>query len=135
MLIVTLSGNPIVTPPAEADTVTSSAVPSRLVTPPPIPATVVTMEALELPSKDTLPVTSPVNVMVRGVVRAAAVPVVLALIVAGRLRVTAPAEAETVTSSEVPDRLVTPVLVIVKAAVSDPEPAMSIPVPATAVAT
>ena len=46
--------------------------------------------------------------MVRVVVRAAAVPVVLALMVAGRLRVTAPTEAETVISSAVPARLVTP---------------------------
>ena len=69
---------------------------------------VATIDALALPSKDTLPVTSPVSAMVRGVVRAAAVPVVLALIVVGRLRVTAPAEAETVTSSAVPSRLVTP---------------------------
>ena len=96
---------------------------------------VATIDALALPSKDTLPVTSPVSAMVRGVVRAAAVPVVLALMVAGRLRVTDPAEAETVTSSAVPARLVTPVLVIVKSAVSEPEPAMSIPVPAAAVAT
>ena len=96
---------------------------------------VATIDALALPSKDTLPVTSPVSAMVRGVVRAAAVPVVLALIVVGRLRVTAPAEAETVTSSAVPARLVTPVLVIVKEAVSDPDPEMSIPVPAAAVAT
>ena len=69
---------------------------------------VATIDALALPSKDTLPVTSPVSSMVRGVVRAAAVPVVLALIVAGRLSVTAPAEAETVISSAVPSRLVTP---------------------------
>ena len=73
--------------------------------------------------------------MVRGVVRAAAVPVVLALIVAGRLRVTAPADAETVTSSAVPARLVTPVLVMVRAAVSEPEPETSMPDPAAAVAT
>ena len=71
-------------------------------------AIVVAIDALELPSKETVPVTSPVSSMVRGVVRAAAVPVVLALIVAGRLRVTAPADAETVTSSAVPARLVTP---------------------------
>jgi hypothetical protein len=56
-------------------------------------------------------------------------------IVDGKLRVTAPAEAETVTSSAVPAKLVTPVLVIVKAAVSDPEPETSIPDPAAAVAT
>ena len=98
-------------------------------------AMVVAIDALALPSKDMVPVTSPVSSMVRAVVREAAVPVVLALIVAGRLRVTAPAEAETVTSSAVPVRLVTPVLVIVKAAVSDPDPEMSIPDPAAAVAT
>ena len=109
VLALIVAGRLRVTAPAEAETVTSSAVPSRLVTPPPPPlTTVVAMEALALPSKDTLPVTSPVKAMVRAVVRAAAVPVVLALIVAGRLMVTAPADAETVTSSAVPNRLVTP---------------------------
>ena len=54
------------------------------------------------PLNDALPVTSPVNSIVRDVVKVAAAPVVFAFIVSGSHIVTAPDDAETSTSFAVP---------------------------------
>lgn len=101
-------------------------------------ARVVEIPALADPSKLAVPVTSPVSAIALAVVSFVDVPefpVVSALIVAGRLIVIAPADEETSTSFAVPTKDVTPVLVTVIPAFSDPEPVTSIPVPAVAVAT
>ena len=69
------------------------------------------------PLNDALPLKSPPKLIVRAVAKVVAVlafPVVSALIVEGKLSVTAPADADTSTSFAVPRTLVTPVFAIVR---------------------
>jgi hypothetical protein len=76
------------------------------------------------PLNEALPVTSPVNAIALEVVRVAAEPVVLALMVEGRDTVMAPEDAETSTSFVVPAKDSTPVFENIVPSSAKPVPAV-----------